>query len=143
MKLIQNYSAMWPSVTNATFIHKNTFTWHILNNKTYTTVSIVINEMISMHIEECQASELRRQRITAQSPRFSRWMQKDKDFGSNPSLDPNLSCAYGLKRQLIVEGRLKLKHLNLCIEQNTIQLRIEWTIVIVMKYHSKLFIIWI
>ena len=98
--------------------------------------------MISMHIEECQASELRRQRITAQSPRFNRWMQKD-EFGFNSSLDPSLSSALGVKRQLTVEGRMKLKHLNLCIEQNNIQLRIKWTIDIIMKYHSKLFIIWI
>ena len=33
-----------------------------------TTRSTVINEMISMHIEECQASELRRQIITAYLP---------------------------------------------------------------------------
>ena len=83
--------------------------------------------MISMHIEECQASELRRQRITAQSPRFSRWMQKDNEFGSNPSLGPSLSCAFGVKRQLTVEGRIKLKQLNLCIG-HIIQLRIKWTI---------------
>ena len=43
--------------------------------------------MISMHIEECQASELERQRITAQSPRFSRWMQKDNEFGPTLAWD--------------------------------------------------------
>ena len=108
----------------------------------YTIISTVIYEMISMHIEECQASELKRQRITAQSPRFSRWMQKDNEFGSNPSLGPSLSCIFGVKRQLTAEGRIKLKYLNLCIEQNIIQLRIKWSIDIVTKYHSK-FIIWI
>ena len=56
-----------------------------------------------MHIEECQASELRQQRITAQSPRFSGWMQKGNEFGSNPSLGPSLSCAFGIKRKLTVE----------------------------------------
>ena len=81
-----------------------------------------------MHIEECQAFELRQQRITAQSPRFSRWMQKDKEIGSNPSL----SCAFGAKRQLSAEGRTK--HLNICIGQNIIQLKIKLTIVIVTKY---------
>ena len=64
---------------------------------------------------------------------------KNNKFGSNPSLGP--SCAFGVKRQLTVEGRIELKHLNLCIGQNIIQLRIKWTIDIVSKYHSKLFII--
>ena len=72
-----------------------------------------VNEMISMHIEECQASELRRQRIIAQSPRISRYMQKDNEFWSNPSLGPSLSCAFGVKSRLTVEGRIKLKYLNL------------------------------
>ena len=49
--------------------------------------------MISIHREECQVSELRRQRITAQSPGFSGWVQKDNEFGSNPSLGPSLSDA--------------------------------------------------
>ena len=62
-------------------------------------------------------------------------MQKDNEFGS--------SFAFGVKRQLTVEGRIKLKYLNLCIGQNIIQLRIEWTIDIVTKYRSKLFITWI
>ena len=70
-------------------------------------------------------------------------MQKDNDFGSNSSLGPSLSCAFGVKRQLIVEGPIKLKHLNLCTGQNIIQLRTKWTIDIVTNYHSKLFIIWI
>ena len=61
--------------------------------------------MISMHIEECQASELRRKGITAQSPRFSRWMLKDNEFGSNPSLDPSLSCAFGIKKEVTYSGR--------------------------------------
>ena len=99
--------------------------------------------MISMHIEDYQASELRRQKITAQSPRLSRWMQKGNGFGSNPCLGPSLRCAFGIKRQLTVERRIKRKYLNLCIGQNIIQLRIKWTIGIVTKYHSKLFIIWI
>ena len=97
--------------------------------------------MISMHIEECQASELRRQRITAHSPRFSRWMQKGNEFGSNPSLGPSQSCALGKERQLTVEGRIKRKYLNLCIGQNIIQLRIKWAFGIVTKLH--VFIVWI
>ena len=56
-------------------------------------ISTVITEMISMHIEEYQAS----------GDRFSRWMQKDNEFGSNPSVGPSLSCAFGVKRQLTVE----------------------------------------
>ena len=44
------------------------------------------------------------------------------------------------KTQLTVEGRIKLKHLNLCIGQNITQLRIKWTIDIVTKYHSKIWI---
>ena len=79
--------------------------------------------MISMPIEECQASELSRQRIIAQSPRLCRWMQKDNEFGSNPSLGPSLSCAFGVKRQLTADGRIKLKHLNVSIGQNIIQLK--------------------
>ena len=92
-------------------------------------------------LEECQGSELRRRRITAQSPRFSRWMQKDNEFRCNPSL--GLSCAFGVKKELIVEGRIKLKHLNLCIGKNITQLRIKWTFDILTKYHSKIFIKWI
>ena len=36
-------------------------------------------------------------------------MQKDNQFGGQPQ--PGL----GVKKQLTVEGRIKLKHLNLCI----------------------------
>ena len=59
--------------------------------------------------------------------------------GSNPSLDLSLSCAFGIKRQLTVEGCIKLKYLDICIGQNIIQLRIKCTIGIVTKCHSKLF----
>ena len=74
--------------------------------KTYTTsnISTVITEMISMHIEECQASELRRQKITAQPPIVSRWMQEGNEFGSDPSLGPSLSCAFGIKGNLQLKG---------------------------------------
>ena len=64
--------------------------------------------------------------------------KKDNEFGSNPSLGPSLSCAFGIKRQRTVEARIKLKYFNLCFGQNIIQLRIKWTIGIVTKYHSKL-----
>ena len=33
-------------------------------------------------------------------------------------MGPSLSCAFGVKRHLTEEGRIKLKHLNLCIGQN-------------------------
>ena len=56
-------------------------------------------------------------------------MQID-EFGSNPSLgpSPSLSFAFGVKRQLTVEGRIELKYLNLCIGRNIIQFKIKWTI---------------
>ena len=85
---------MWPSVTHAAYIHNKINSHDISKMIKPTTMSTIINETISMHIEECKASELRRQRITAQSPRFSRWMQKGNEFGSNPSLGPSLSCAF-------------------------------------------------
>ena len=58
---------------------------------------------------------------------------KDNEFGCIPSLGPSLSCAFGVN---IVKGRIKLKHLNICLGQNIIQLKIKWTIDIVTKYHS-------
>ena len=39
-----------------------------------------------------------RRLITAQSPRFIRWMQKDSEFGYNHSLGLSLSCALGVKK---------------------------------------------
>ena len=68
-------------------------------------------------------------------------MQKD-EFECNPSLVPSLSCVFGVKKAALA-GRIKPKHLNLCIGQNIIQFRIKSTIDIVTQYHSKLFIIWI
>ena len=44
-------------------------------------------------LEECQASERRRRRITAQSPRFSR----RTSWGATLAWAPRVSCAFGVK----------------------------------------------
>ena len=73
------------------------------------------------------------------------FMSTDRQMEYNGQPKSNIAPTFskrGNKKQLTVEGRIKLKHLNLCIRQNIIQLRMKWTIDIVTKYHSKLFIIW-
>ena len=57
---------MWPSC-NTRNIYIKKYSHDILNDKTYTIISTVINEMISMYLEDCQASELRQQGINVHS----------------------------------------------------------------------------
>ena len=64
--------------------------------------------------------------------------KKDNEFGSNPRMGPSLSCAFGIKRQLTVEERIKLKYLNLCIGQNIIQLKGTATLMITTIYMKDL-----
>ena len=89
--------------------------------------------MFSMRIEECQASELRGQIITASADGCKKTMSLGPTL-AKPKPELCIWC-----KKATYSGRA---YLNLSIGQNIIQLIIKWTIDIVTKYHSKLFIIW-
>ena len=95
-----------------------------------------------MHIEECQAIELRRHRITANRPDSADGCKRHRVYVQpSPGPEPELCI---LSKKATYSGRAyKTEIFKSCIGQNIIQLSIKWTIYIVMKYHSKLFIIWI
>ena len=100
---------MWPTVTNATYIQKI----HS-HDKTYTTMSIVINEMISMYIEKLQTSENHCSVAKIQQMDAKKWAT-------------GLSCAFVVKKATYSGRTYKTEPFKSLHWINIIQLRIKWT----------------